>query len=110
MPLTISEPQYAALAAPFERAILAWHQDRLEQRFPDVKLPADFVPKHREAARHAAVAREEDVATYLDLVVMYGPDFPRQPWAAEVMTANSLSGAQRMSLLGQILSAHGVAL
>ena len=76
----------------------------LKRRYPaqcsqlgDAELLAFVVAQRAQAASYE-VKREDNVATFLDLAVMYGPGFPQQLWAADAL-ASKLHGPDKMAIL-----------
>ena len=69
-----------------------------------------FVDKARSQAERYEFEKEAHVATFLDLLVMYGDDFPQSQWAAPTLAAPNLSPDAKITLLRQIVEASGVKL
>jgi hypothetical protein len=69
-----------------------------------------FVDKVRSQAEKYEFEKEVHVATFLDLLVMYGDDFPKSEWAAPTLAAANLSPDAKITLLRQIVEASGVKL
>ncbi|MCB2262284.1 MAG: hypothetical protein LGR52_04995 [Candidatus Thiosymbion ectosymbiont of Robbea hypermnestra] len=76
---------------------------------PDEPLLA-FVGAIRDQARRYDIVNENDVATALDLAIMYGPAFYAEPWAADIFLLTHLAGREKMALLRCRVEASGVAL
>lgn len=53
----------------------------------------------RETARKYGVQREDDVATFFDLSVMYGQEFPDSDWAQDILACDELHGPDKMAVL-----------
>jgi hypothetical protein len=75
------------------------------QRFPvqfressDPILTA-FVVEVRRRARTFGISSEPDVATALDLTVMYGPDFYDADWVRDVFAVTEWTAAQKIDVL-----------
>jgi hypothetical protein len=58
-----------------------------------------IVVRVRQVAQSYAIDREDNIATFLDLTMMYGEDFHKDRWAAEVLTSDALHGPDKMVLL-----------
>lgn len=74
-------------------------------RFPDHfaatqdKQLLVFVSAIRDKAQTYGIVNENDVATVLDLTVMYSPEFYTEPWAADIFSLVHLSGQEKMEML-----------
>lgn len=85
----------------------------LRQRFPDQfgTQPRDFtleiVRAARIKARKFGIEREDNVATFLDLTLMY-PGFPDLRWATDVLNANTLHGPDKMAVLRYRVGRQGI--
>lgn len=86
--------------------------DYLRQRFPDQfrtqvrKHILEIVRAARVKANSYGIEREDNVATFLDLVVMY-PGFPELRWAIDVLNAKTLHGPDKMALLRDRIERQG---
>lgn len=58
-------------------------------------------------ARRYGIEREDNVATFLDLTVMY-PSFPDLRWAIDVLKANTLHGPDKMAMLRDRVARQGI--
>lgn len=111
--MILSAQQLEKLRPPLLERADALLANYLQRRFPMIGsvLDADgvrrFVRSHRYAALKYGIDREDNVAVYLDIVAMYGPDFPTQEWARDVLSSR-LHGPDKVALLRHRLSAHGV--
>lgn len=65
-----------------------------------------FVSTVRNQAKGYGISNEDDVATALDLTVMYGKDFYDANWAADVIALVELIGAEKMEILRQRVRAQ----
>ena len=87
-----------------------------EQRFPTVFKPQQpertrkLVEKIRAQAAGRGITREDNVATMIDLVTMFGLDFDKAPWAADVLSNAKLAGPDKISILRRRLNQRGVKL
>ena len=108
--LTIRDEQFKALSAS--------HLDRdmvryLRQRYPTTlaqKSDADLYQigqASREIGGRHGITDDQDIGTVADLVVMYGPSFESQPWAAEVLSDSMLAGPRKTEILRQRVKAAG---
>jgi hypothetical protein len=73
-------------------------------RFPkvfgkDAEAARAFVDRVTPVAKEYGITKEEDVAVFLDLSVMYGEDFHRDEWASDVLTDEALSPTDKMDEL-----------
>jgi hypothetical protein len=64
----------------------------------------------RAGAGAGGFDREDHIATYLDLTVMYGSDFPESNWAKPILTSPSLSPEHKISALTSQVEETGVKL
>ena len=87
----------------------------LKRRYPvqcsrlgDAELLA-FVVAQRSKAASYKVEREDNVATFMDLAIMYGPGFPQQLWATDVLSSK-LHGPDKMAILRARIESAGVML
>jgi hypothetical protein len=78
------------------------------QTAPDVLLKR--VQQIRTRAGAAGFDREDHIATFLDLTVMYGSDFPESAWARPILTNSSLNPEHKMFALTSQVEATGVKL
>jgi hypothetical protein len=76
---------------------------------PDAEL-RDLARGVRATANRYGVTREDNVATFLDFTVMYGPDWPAAAWAADVLTCQALHGPDKVALLRHRVERTGVTL
>jgi hypothetical protein len=74
------------------------------ERFPhvfqvfekDEEVARGIVERGNAAAAEYGITEEDDVALFVDLMVMYGDDFHREPWASEVLTSDTLTSRQKV--------------
>lgn len=87
----------------------------LRQRFPDLlRARPDsemlaLVEEARRRAKRFGIEREDNVATFLDLTVMF-PGFPDLPWAQDIVESEKLHGPDKMALLRNRVERHGTEL
>ena len=85
-----------------------------EQRFPTVFKPQQsertrkLVEKIRAQAAEHGITREDNVASMIDLVTMFGLDFAKAPWAADVLSNSNLAGPDKISILRRRLNKQAV--
>jgi hypothetical protein len=103
--LKIRAEQFQALAADVRERADRELAKYVRGRFPRLlgpKADADviaLVVRVRGTAQSYGIVREDNVATFLDLSVMYGEEFHRDPWAADVLNLENWHGPDRMWLL-----------
>jgi hypothetical protein len=91
----------AALNAQADVRMAEYARRRFPEKFratPDDELVALAAAVRKDARPHGIVD-EPDVATALDLTVMYGPDFYSADWARDVLAVSDWSGAQKADAL-----------
>lgn len=90
--------------------------DYLRQRFPQAaadRAEADllrFVDAVRQAAEARGLEREDQIATWLDLAVMYGLDFAEAAWAAPILNDPELAADGKLAALLRSVHRSGVSL
>ena len=106
--LTINESQLKILA---ESSFEDWLTRHVTSFFPQSvrdlpphELQAWIARHHQRARRH--FRSEAGVSLYLDLVCLFGDNFPDAPWAREILANTSLSDAQRRERLYHRARAH----
>jgi hypothetical protein len=65
----------------------------------DKKAAAGLVERACAAAEAYGITKDEEAAIFADLSVMYGEEFHRDEWAAEVLTSEALTPAQKIKEL-----------
>ena len=73
-------------------------------RFPnvygkDAEAARALVDRVTPVAAEYGIKKEEDVAVFLDLSVMYGEDFHRDEWASDVLADEALAPSKKMDEL-----------
>jgi hypothetical protein len=83
---------------------------RFPSRFENTAQPVllKIVEEIRTRAAAHGFEREDHVATFLDLTVMYGSDFPESLWAQPILTNESLDPAHKISALTNQVEQSGV--
>ena len=85
--------------------------DRLRANFPDHGLTSDepslrsMIRQGIERAATYDVVYENDVARYLDYMLILSPDFDTNPetsWAGRILRRQGLTGAQRMRRIDDV--------
>ena len=101
-----------AQLAHANRALGHYARQRFPVEFANTSEAAmtSFVVGVREAANSYGVQQESDVATFLDLTVMYGSEFPAAEWAADCMACRALSGSEKIAALRKRLRKSGLEL
>jgi hypothetical protein len=114
--LIIRTEQMAALAADARRRANADLAEYARRRFPTLfaEVPDDALLRLSEDARSSAYAlgvkREDLVATWLDLIVMYGRDFAQSEWAAPIINDRCVDPETRLLSLTALVESTGVKL
>jgi hypothetical protein len=95
-----------------DRTLVKYAMTRFPSEFPVTEnaKTLEFVKQLREKAKQFGVEKENDVATFLDFVVMYGEDFPSASWAEDVLTCDGMHGPDKMALLRFRVQEAGVKL
>ena len=112
--LKIEAAQWIGLEAAAKKDALPRLVDYVNRRFPSVFADAaqDRLETWMEAQVSMANAHgfenDEHVALYLDLVVMYGHNFAREPWAAPILDDIAATPQIKADLLRQQALATGV--
>ena len=70
----------------------------------------EFVLRCRDEAKQYGIEREDCIATYMDLWMMYGAEFAHSDWAIDVMTCDSLHGPDKLAILRHRVAISGVEL
>ena len=84
----------------------------LRERFPDQfgAQPRDsllqIVQDARTKARRFGIEREDNVATFLDLTVMYA-GFPDLRWAIDILNGKTLHGPDKIAILRDRVGRQG---
>ena len=101
--LTIRAQQMAFFESSFadtrDQLLAEYGRTRFPSRF-DSRTPEQmtrFCGATRALAAQLGVEAESDVATVLDLIVMYGPRFHELQWTADVFGVAAWSGAEKMN-------------
>ena len=83
---------------------------RFPQNFPTPEEAAAIVRQARARAERYGVVRDDDLATFLDLSVLYGDRFDSADWACDVLSCDRLHGPDKMAILRDRVRSSGVAL
>ena len=62
----------------------------------------------RSSAKQFGIDREDNVAIFFDLTIMYGVEFFNEPWASEILFCSTLHGPDKMALLCHLIRSEGV--
>lgn len=86
---------------------MAWHlRSRFAQRaagLSDDQLQALVETGMDEASRHGVVYKD-DIRRYLEYLVIYGAPLdqrPQMPWLGRILNRTSLSGTEKLRLIGE---------
>ena len=93
----------AAAVAQANASLAKYARERFQEHFvgkPEAEL-LTFVAGVRESAKNYQVTAEADVATALDLTVMYGTEFYNAVWARDVFDIEGWDGGHKMNILRQ---------
>ena len=92
-----------AAEAEANAQLAAYARKRFETEFAGMSEDTllSFVAMVRESARHHEITAIPDIATALDLTIMYGRDFYEAEWSRDVFGIQEWDGAQRMEVLRQ---------
>jgi len=95
-----------------DHKLIKYGRQRFPGEFQDTDDPTmlEFVKEVRAKAGRYGIEKENDVATFLDFTVMYGPGFPQDEWAAGVLNCDALYGPDKMSVLRHRVTETGVEL
>lgn len=91
-----------------KQRLAVYASKRFPTRFPeagDAELHR-FVDRVWGAAHEHDINKENDVATFLDLSVMYGEDFYQESWASATLQSD-WHGPDKMRLLKALVRASG---
>jgi hypothetical protein len=112
--LTIrSEQLHALVAAQIDRAnqeLAVYARDRFPQLCDgvwDEALPR-LAGRIRNQGKQFGLTREDQFAIFLDLAIMYGEDFPKQDWAAQILQRPNVPPTASLELLVRRVRASGV--
>jgi hypothetical protein len=114
--LQIRADQLKALSLAQEsranRVLVSYVMERFPAEFQERNDPSvlEFVQGVRSAARQFGIEREDNIATFLDMTVMYGQDFPTAPWARDILVSEALHGPDKVALLRHRIEQTGVTL
>lgn len=99
--LTIRKRNLVVLAEARRRGMPDRLVTYLMARFPDLFKGEDanaraVVDRACATAAEYGINDDEEVGLFADLMVMYGDDFHREPWAANVLKDEKLSQTEKM--------------
>jgi hypothetical protein len=91
--LVLSDALHQGMSARLVKYVMA--------RFPhvfkeDQEAARGLIERVIAAAEGYGINKDQDVAIFADLSVMYGEDFHRQPWAVDVLTSETLAPREKM--------------
>jgi hypothetical protein len=92
--------------------IAAYIRHRFPQAVDDRSLDwqCAFVERLREEAGRYGLSRDDHVATFGDLVMMYGLEFGTAPWAVPILQSSLLDAECKVEGLKQVVRLNGVPL
>jgi len=94
------------------RHLAAYARERFPERF--FNTTDEVLLRIVEEIRHRAAAegfeQEDHIASFLDLTVMYGGDFPRSAWAEPILTNKGLDAEHKMQSLAMRVEESGIKL
>jgi hypothetical protein len=102
---TIEPVQMQLLAASaterFDRELAVHARRRFPATFEglDDQYMRAGVRKVRATARGYGIERQDDVATFIDFMIMFGVEFHRAPWAVDILECKALHGPDKMAVL-----------
>jgi hypothetical protein len=103
--LQITQEQFNTLqASVLERANLRLAH-YIRERFPTLAQGrrdedlARFVADVRRRANQYQITEEADIATAVDLTVMYGPNFYNTDWSSDVFAIAGWNGAHKLEVI-----------
>ena len=106
--LKIRAEQMAVLEAYMVRQFEARMKIHLQKNFPnetqrmsDAELQR-FVQVGIKQAKRYGIELEDDIQSYLEMMVLYGVDFdnnPKTAWAGEILRTEDINGTAKMELL-----------
>ena len=80
--------------------VLVSNVDRRAGHAPHRLRPKPVVePRSSPVAAEYGIKKEEDVAVFLDLSVMYGEDFHRDEWASDVLADEAIAPSKKVDEL-----------
>jgi hypothetical protein len=103
--LQINKSQFAEFEKHFQMKANLDLAEYTRQRFPDkfgsVKDDdlVPFIMKIRERAKLYGIRNENDIATAIDLSVMYEEDFYKTIWAKDIFSIKNWTGDKKMKIL-----------
>jgi hypothetical protein len=114
--LVIREAQFEALMREYDKAADNTLVSYLRRRFPDTlrDRPASEVHRivqyARSLGKRYGIEREDNIATILDLIGMYGLHFDTDQWAREILVDEALHGPDKVALLRHVVAQSGTIL
>ena len=86
--------------------MVKYAKSRFHHKLKDVsdKKLITFIEGVRVDAKSHGIVNENDVATAVDLTIMYEKDFYHTFWAKDIFSINKLSGEEKMQILRKRIS------
>lgn len=101
--LTIRKRNLEVLSESIRRGRTNRLTQYIMDRFPhvfhvnnDEEQVRGIVERGNASAAEYGITNEDDVALFVDLTVMYGEDFHKEPWAADVLASDKLTPREKM--------------
>lgn len=112
--LKVKDAQIQAISTGREiranRTLLQYANDRFPELKDDSSIDEEFVAACRKVANFYQVFKENDIATFLDLSIMYGAAFHKDDWAHVILSNTSMHGPDKIFLLKHLIEETGVKL
>jgi hypothetical protein len=100
--MVIRAAQIEALRADLLlRELVRYARSRFPERFRDASPPEvlDLCAEVLRTTRRYGIDEATDIATVLDLTVMYGAGFPDSEWARDVFATQALGPGEKIAVL-----------
>lgn len=114
--IKIRQHQLSALNSPKLYQANLEMANYVRLRFPSVfqksshEETSSLITEARTRARRYNIVREDNIATFLDLTVMYGNGFDKEKWAADILNSPALHGPDKMAILRHRVRVSGTKL
>ena len=114
MRLIIKNSQMAYISNILEEKANLLLLNYARKRFPDVicegdeKCSRDWIKSVRKKAKRYGISGDEPLATFIDLVIMYGFDFDESDWSKPTLNSKELSEFEKINILIRLLENQGI--
>ncbi len=112
--LTIRKRNLTVLSESIRRGrtnrLVKYIMDRFPHEFNvdnDEEQVRGIVERGNASAAGYGITDEDDVALFVDLTVMYGEDFHKEPWAENVLLSENLTSREKVWELRNRVGASG---